>query len=153
MQNDLLAQPAEPRKPKPRTVLVVDDDDAMSRLCMLLLQRAGYQTESANNGSAALYRIQHNDYGAIVLDLQMPYMHGSTLLSLLSAERPEVLRKVIVATALSDAAVAEIMGAVPAVLRKPLGEGELLARVRALIDPAAPPSDPEELSSTVRTRG
>ena len=70
------------------TVLVVDDDSAITRLCKLVLERAGFRVETASDGRDALDRIDANRYAAILLDLQMPFMHGATLLSLLGRTRP-----------------------------------------------------------------
>src|SRR5216110_1274227 len=101
-------------------LLVVDDDPAITRLCKLALERAGFRVETASNGRDALECIESYDYAAIVLDLQMPFMHGATLLALLGRDKPELLRKVIVMTALPEAALADVRGAVAAVLRKPI---------------------------------
>ncbi|HEX3582035.1 MAG TPA: response regulator, partial [Thermoanaerobaculia bacterium] len=73
-------------------VLVVDDDPAITRLCTLVLERAGFGVETASDGRNALDRIESNDYAAILLDLQMPFMHGATLLAILGRNKPEVLK-------------------------------------------------------------
>lgn len=122
-------------------VLVVDDDQAITRLCGLILQRAGFRVETAHDGRDALDRIEANDYAAILLDLQMPFMHGATLLSILGRDKPQTLKKLVVMTALPDAALADLRGAVTSVLRKPMTDGDVVYAVRRCIDPSARPSD------------
>ena len=122
-------------------VLVVDDDAAITRLCRLVLERAGFRVETASDGRNALDHISANEYAAILLDLQMPYVHGATLLAILGREKPETLKKVIVMTALPDAALTDVRSAVGAVLRKPMSDGDVVHVVRRCIDPALMPSD------------
>ena len=122
-------------------VLVVDDDPAITRLCGLVLQRAGFRVETASDGRDALDRIEASDYAAILLDLQMPFMHGATLLSILGRQKPQTLKKVIVMTALPEAALADMHGAVASVLRKPMSDGDVVYAVRRCIDPSVRPSD------------
>jgi len=123
------------------TVLVVDDDSAITRLCRLVLERAGFRVETASDGRDALDRIDANRYAAILLDLQMPFMHGATLLSLLGRNKPELLKKVVVMTALPDAALTDVRGGVASVLRKPMSDGDVVHAVRCCIDPAVQTSD------------
>ena len=123
------------------TVLVVDDDPAITRLCGLVLGRAGFRVETARDGRDGLDRIERNEYAAILLDLQMPYVHGATLLAILGREKPEVLKKVVVMTALPDAALADLRGFVASVLRKPMSDGDVVHAVRRCVDPALRPTD------------
>lgn len=118
-------------------VLVVDDDTSIARLCQLTLERAGFRVETSNDSREALERIESNDYAAILLDLQMPYIHGATLVSLIGRDKPEVLQRLIVMTALPEAALADLRGRVAAVLCKPLQDGEIVQHVRRCIDPSA----------------
>ena len=122
-------------------VLVADDDPAITRLCSLMLHRAGFQVETASDGREARERIESGDYAAILLDLQMPYMHGATLLALLGRDRPQLLKKVIVMTALPEAALIDFRGAVASVLRKPVKDGEVVQMVKSCIDPAVVPPE------------
>jgi len=116
-------------------VLVVDDDPSISRLCKLVLERAGFFVITAGDGRTALDLIEGRDYAAILLDLQMPFMHGATLLALLGRDKPDVLKKVIVMTALPEAALADVRGRVASVLRKPMSDGDIVNLVRQCIDP------------------
>src|SRR5207237_123725 len=79
-----------------RRVLVAEDDDCVRTLCVTALRREGYHVESAVDGRAALSRLDLNDYHAVVLDLNMPYLHGATLLSILTQTKPAMLRRVVV---------------------------------------------------------
>ena len=133
-------------------MLVVDDDPAITRLCRLVLERAGYRVETASDGRNALDLINLNEYAAVLLDLQMPYMHGATLLALLGRDKPELLKKVIVMTGLPEAALADMHGAVASVLRKPMTDGDLLQQVRRCIDPSLLPVEVGDRTARAQIR-
>ncbi len=70
-----LATPLDDRPP----VLVVDDEEGIRNSLELLL-RHGYRIDTAENGIQALDLIQETEYDLVVLDLQMPGLHGTDVL-------------------------------------------------------------------------
>jgi len=110
-------------------ILCADDDPSVRDLCSIALSKAGYATDTASNGREALEKLQDNQYGAILLDLSMPSVHGATILNVLQRERPELLRRIIVVTGMPDAAVNSVRHPVAAVLRKPVSIEALVAEV------------------------
>ncbi len=111
-------------------VLCADDDSSVRELCAVTLAKAGFVTDVASNGREVLEKVRTNDYGAILLDLSMPSIHGATILNLLEREQPELLRRIIVVTGMPDAVVATV-GGVSAVLRKPVNLDTLVSEVNA----------------------
>lgn len=128
-------------------VLCADDDDAVRALCTAVLARAGFRTDTARNGREALERIEEQEYAAILLDLDMPYLHGATVLALLAKSRPDVLDRLIVLTALPEAAVMDAARSVGAILRKPVRNEALVATVRRCCNRTAA-AKREEATST-----
>ena len=110
-------------------VLCADDDDNVRELCSIALSKAGFAPDTASNGREALEKLQDNEYAAILLDLAMPSVHGATILAVLHRERPELLRRIIVVTGMSDAVVDGVRYPVAAVLRKPVSIDALVAEV------------------------
>jgi DNA-binding NtrC family response regulator len=108
--------------------LVADDDDCIRVLCTVTLRREGYEVDSAADGREALASIEANDYHAILLDLGMPYVHGSTLLSIIQQTKPEMVRRVLVMTGAHEGAIEPLVGVVGAIIRKPI-EIDRLARI------------------------
>lgn len=68
-----------------RGVLVVDDDEALSRALSRVLKMAGYDVVVANNGAAAVDKVMHRAFDVILSDIQMPGMSGVDLLSIVRA--------------------------------------------------------------------
>ena len=70
-----LAALADERPP----VLVVDDEEGIRNSLELLL-RHSYRIDTAENGMQALELLQGTEYDLVVLDLQMPGLHGTDVL-------------------------------------------------------------------------
>ena len=79
--------------PRPRRILIIDDDVPLSRLFRLRLQdAAGYQVRVENSGFAGLKAVPEFEPDLIVLDVVMPGMSGREVAAVLDAD--PVLRKI-----------------------------------------------------------
>lgn len=58
------------------TVLVIDDDPAISRMMSLTLRSAGFDVTTALNGQLGLEQVESKSPAVIVLDLEMPVLDG-----------------------------------------------------------------------------
>ena len=57
-------------------VLLVEDNVVNQRLAVRLLDKRGHQTTLAGDGRQALDALEHADFDAVLMDLQMPVMGG-----------------------------------------------------------------------------
>jgi CheY-like chemotaxis protein len=66
----------------PHRILVVDDELILRHLTQTLLESAGYEVLTADDGPAglALFRGRHADIDVVLLDLALPGLHGQELL-------------------------------------------------------------------------
>ena len=71
---------------RPRRVLVVENDEGLKSLARGALRKAGFDTEDVSNGTEAIERIMANPDAVLLLDIELPDMHGSELIRAL-AER------------------------------------------------------------------
>ena len=123
-------------------VLVVEDDPAIRRLVMMVLQRQGYRTETAADGMEAVVKLDNSAYDVIVLDLMMPNLDGFTFLNRLAERQPDRLNSVIVTSAASPNLIRERMnGKTFQVLPKPFDIHELVGAVRLCIASQNLPAD------------
>lgn len=60
-------------------VLVVDDDEQVLQLVTRLLEIRDHEVATANHGEAALHRVSESRPDAILLDIMMPGVDGSTV--------------------------------------------------------------------------
>lgn len=116
--------------PEPdRTILVVDDDEAILDVVADVLRFEGYPVETAVDGAEALAAVERRPPALVLLDMRMPGVDGWAFARTV-AERGIELR-ILVMTAARDAeGWAEEIGA-QGYLAKPFDIGELLDAVRA----------------------
>jgi len=92
-------------------VLVVDDDEPTGDALRRLLGKMGYTAQWASSGDAALATLQNAMPDLIVLDWMMPGMNGLEVLRRLRADPTTQAVPVIVYTAASSPAVAQLASA------------------------------------------
>jgi len=121
---------AHPADAVPTRILVADDEPGIRAFIGRALTAAGYATDFAATGSAALRQALSGQYDLIILDLVMPEMTGQVVLERLLAARPD--QAVLVLSCLGDVAskVECLEHGAQDYLTKPFSLAELLARVR-----------------------
>ena len=117
------------------TILVVEDNPANMKLCVLLLHHAGYTTLSAVEGEtgAAMARAALPDL--ILMDIQLPGMDGLAATAVLKAHAATAHIPIIAVTALAmkaDRAKSMLAGC-DAYIAKPLRYAELYAALDLLL--------------------
>jgi PAS domain S-box-containing protein len=122
--------------PDGRTVLVVEDEDAVRQLMSRVLTNAGYRVLTATDGEDAVnvWRRHGDEVDIVVTDVVMPRLNGPMLVERLRVQRPGL--PVVFCSGYSDAMPADLLdGAVQtAFLSKPFsldGLTQLVARVLA----------------------
>jgi DNA-binding response OmpR family regulator len=113
-------------------VLIVEDEDVMADALATGLRREGFAVDVAYNGSDGLRKGLETSYDVIVLDRDLPGLHGDALCQRLTSERPGT--KILMLTAagqLSDRVAGLNLGA-DDYMAKPFAFVELVARVHAL---------------------
>jgi DNA-binding response OmpR family regulator len=123
-------------------VLVIEDDGEMAGAVAFGLRQAGMAVDVALDGPTGLANARVNDYEVIVLDRDLPGMHGDELCAKLVEDecRSRVLM-LTAAGAMEDLVDGLALGA-DDYLAKPFDFPVLVARIRALTrraQPAIPP--------------
>ena len=78
-------------------ILVAEDEPRIAAAVARGLRREGMAVDVAPDGAAALYKARINPYDVVVLDRDLPEMHGDEVCRTLSAEQPRT--KVLMLTA------------------------------------------------------
>jgi DNA-binding response OmpR family regulator len=123
-------------------LLLVEDHEFLAETVAGGLRREGIAVDVAHDGRDALARSRVIPYDVIVLDRDLPVMHGDEVCRALVAERSE--SRVLMLTA-ADAVEDRIEGlglGADDYLPKPFDFGELVARIRALARRSGPPMPP-----------
>lgn len=124
-------------------VLIVEDDEEMAQTIAIGLRRAKMSVDIALDGPSGLERGLVNDYNVIVLDRDLPGMHGDDVCTeLLAAGRQSRVLMLTAASSTQDFVDGLGLGA-DDYLAKPFDFPVLVARVSALArrsQPAHPPT-------------
>ncbi|GAA1286840.1 response regulator transcription factor [Pseudonocardia aurantiaca] len=113
-------------------VLIVEDHEELARTLAAGLGREGMAVDVALDGAAALYRAAIHDYDVVVLDRDLPVVHGDEVCRSLAADGHAA--RVLMLTAAGTVAdrVAGLGLGADDYLAKPFAFAELVARIRAL---------------------
>jgi DNA-binding response OmpR family regulator len=120
-------------------VLVVEDQVLLAERIAEGLRDAGMAADVVNDGAAALAGAAHTAYDVIVLDRDLPVVHGDQVCRSLAGHGARIL--MLTAAADVDDRVDGLELGADDYLGKPFAFHELVARVRALSRraPSAPP--------------
>lgn len=123
------------------TILVVDDDRAISRLIQAYLEQAGFRAETAADATSARQIIRTNPPDLIVLDLMLPDADGMEIARALRADPATAAIAMIMLTARvddTDRIVGLELGA-DDYISKPFNPREVVARVKAVLRRSSAP--------------
>ncbi len=115
-------------------VLVVDDQRNMRATTAIVLRSAGHAVDEAEDGAAALLRIQQEAFDVVLTDLRMPTVDGMELLREAQRLAPETQVIVMTAYGTIESAVDAIRQGAYDFLAKPFKEDELLLRVAKALE-------------------
>ncbi|MBO8192440.1 response regulator transcription factor [Streptomyces oryzae] len=123
-------------------VLVVEDEEILAETITEGLRDQAIAVDSVYDGAEALYRTSYTDYDVIILDRDLPEVHGDEVCRQLVAKRSS--SRIIMLTAADDVTekIDGLALGADDYLAKPFLFGELVARVRALARRSAPPLPP-----------
>jgi CheY-like chemotaxis protein len=132
-----------------RTILLVEDEEAVRNMTARLLDRAGYRVlEAAAPGEACMLFERHaSEIDLLLTDVVMPEMHGPALAQRLVGQRPDL--RVLFVSGHSDAMPAGAMTpGKTAFLAKPFPATDLVTTVAALLGPRRQPAELPEPAIT-----
>ena len=78
-----------------KTILVVEDEEAITSVCRRVLTDEGFEVNTASNGKAAQGMIGKNHYALCLIDIRTPIMGGEELYVWLLQKHPQMTRRVI----------------------------------------------------------
>ncbi len=121
--------------PSQAHILVVDDERDLVDLVSYNLKRSGYETSFAHDGRQALQQISKMHPDLVILDVMMPGLSGTEVLTRLRSEPATAKLPVIMLTAKSEE-VDQIVGLTIGAddyVTKPFSVKVLMARVESLL--------------------
>jgi two-component system response regulator CpxR len=136
---------------KPKTVLIVDDDEGMRDTLTAILKRE-YRVLKVGTGEAALPVLNREDVDLILLDVRLPGINGFEVLRRIRAQS----RLPVVMLTARGEDVDRIVGleiGADDYLPKPFNPRELVARIRAVLRRAQPDGPEDKQTNTTISVG
>jgi len=123
-------------------VLVAEDEQVLAELVAEGLRDQAMAVDVALDGATALERLAVNDYDVLVLDRDLPKVHGDEICRRLAGGGERVRILMLTASGALHERVAGLGLGADDYLAKPFAYAELVARVKALGRRSAPPLPP-----------
>lgn len=117
------------------TIVVAEDDRLTRELLADALRSHGYVVETVADGQAAVERVARGGVHLVLLDVLMPRLSGLEACRLLKGMTQETFLPVVLVTVKTDTAsrVEGLKIGADDYVSKPFDEGELIARVEAML--------------------
>jgi DNA-binding response OmpR family regulator len=109
-----------------KTILVVDDDKSILRTFTRILQKSGYEIDTAETGKEAMEKTENRHYDLALVDIRLPDMDGTDLLAKLKKPLQHTVKIMITGFPSLETGVKALDEGADAYLVKPVKPQELL---------------------------
>jgi DNA-binding response OmpR family regulator len=122
--------------------LIAEDEGRLAEAIARGLRREGIAVDLAPDGTEALFKARVIRYDVLVLDRDLPSLHGDEVCRIVRDESPETGILMLTAAGTLDDLVQGLSLGADDYLPKPFRFAELVARIRALARRSAPSKPP-----------
>jgi DNA-binding NtrC family response regulator len=112
-----------------KTVIVIDDDKSILRTLTRVLQKGGYEIDSAGTGKEAIEKLSGQSYNVALIDIKLPDMDGTDLLVMMQENLSNAVKILITGLSLVDSGAEIIEKGADACLLKPVKPEDLLSMI------------------------
>jgi sigma-B regulation protein RsbU (phosphoserine phosphatase) len=116
------------------SILVVDDDQDFLEIIRVILEKKGYTVGAAPSADAALDRLKESFYNVAILDISLPDIDGTELLSAILKIHPDIIAIMLTGHASVQNAVKSLNRGAFAYLEKPLDTANLLSVIERSLE-------------------
>jgi DNA-binding response OmpR family regulator len=114
---------------------IIEDDNNLSLAYSEAITEAGYQIKMIRNGRDALKSLETMEPGLVILDLNLPIVHGVEILTYIRSDKRLENTRVIITTA-DDQTAETLHEAADIVLVKPVAYDQLRDLASRFLSPA-----------------
>jgi len=111
---------------KKASILIVDDNEGILETLSAILEEKGYRTDIAKNGREAIEKSKTNFYNVALLDIRLPDIEGTELLTKIEETSPRMIKIMITGYASLENAVKALNLGADAYIMKPVDPENLL---------------------------
>ncbi|MFC1925963.1 response regulator, partial [Chloroflexota bacterium] len=81
-----------------KTILVIEDEPSILKLCSKTLTSVGFEVDIAANGRVAQGKVEEKSYALFLIDIRIPEMNGMEFFRWLGSSHPDMAGRVIFTT-------------------------------------------------------
>ncbi len=122
-----------------KSILIIDDEFSLRYTLALVLLRAGYMVSTVSSAREALDSLSIDNFDLVLLDLEMPGVNGSTLLTEIRCRYPTLPSLILTAYPGQLSAADEKNGNGDKYLVKPAAPERILTYVNNILGKSNPP--------------
>ncbi len=111
-------------------ILVVDDDENIRKTLSTILKNEGYAVDVAQNGSEAIKKTEATAYNVALIDIRLPDMEGTELLTKMKPAVPKTRKIIITGFPTLKNAIAAVNKQADSYLMKPVEVDKLLETIQ-----------------------
>jgi len=139
---------------EPARVLVIDDEESIRRTVSMALKHAGCVVDTAEDEKRAIEMSEANFYNLALIDIRLPGMEGTELLTALKETTPRMVKIILTGYPALENAVRGINKGVDGYLIKPVNTDELLRFIKESLEKQKHESEytQQRLAQFVETR-
>ncbi len=115
-------------------ILIVDDEPLVARTLAEILQSGGFSVDTVGSAHDAITRVQQRFYNLVLLDLNLPDMHGLDLVEHLKQHSPTSEVVIITGYATLKSALEALERGVMAYVEKPVRPNQLVSTVNGVLE-------------------
>ena len=113
-----------------KSILIVDDDKSLLTSLAQILTNEGYQVDTADTGQEAIEKSKTQFYHLTLLDIKLPDIEGTQLLTAMKDTTPKMVRIIITGYPSLDNAVEAVNKGADGYVIKPIDINKLLDTVK-----------------------
>ncbi len=114
------------------SILIVDDNNNLTRTLSFILKRQGFLVYTAQNGLEAVRKVKEKIYKVIFMDIKMPLMNGVEAFKKIKKNNPNILVMMMTAYAVEDLVQEALEEGAKGIIYKPFDIDDLVSLVREL---------------------
>lgn len=139
---------------KKASILIVDDTESILETLSTILEEKGYRTDTAKNGKEAIEKSKTNFYNMALLDIKLPDMEGTELLTTIHENLPKMVKIMITGYPSLENAVKALNLGADAYIIKPVKPEKMLALIEEKLKTqrAAGKMTEEKVTEWIKTR-
>jgi len=139
---------------KKTSILIVDDNEGILETLSAILEDKGYKTDTAKSGREAIEKSKMNFYNLALLDIRLPDIEGTKLLTKMKETSPKMVKIMITGYASLENAVEALNFGADAYVMKPVDPENLLKVINEKLKAQrkAEKMDQEKIVEWIETR-